>query len=853
MWNIARSASHGGKSARRILTFALAAVVAALMWTFVAFSDISYAVDASWSGVSTITYNNNSYAGPVDEQIVQKMGLPQGSKVYTYSESSNSGSEQVKVIYFPTDEDAKNGTNASYETLSYNGSEYSSESSLPESITVDKQPDAGKNASSCVVDGVGWFVCPITRFLATGMDWIFKALTGFLEVKPVQTGQENTLHRAWSYMRGFANIAFVIAFLIIIYSQMTNFGISSYGIKKMLPRLIIAAILVNLSYFICSIAVDISNILGYSIQDTFTGIRDNLIGMTDNTTDVTPNWQSMTGFILSGGAATAGLAAVIITNGWMGSIFLLLPALVGCLLAVLTAFLILAGRQALITVLIVLAPLAFVCYLLPNTEKWFEKWKSTFMTMMILFPAFSVVFGGAQMASAVIIKNANSINTVILGMMVQAAPLFITPLLINLSGSMLGKLASLVDKPNSKIMDATRKYSGDLADTHKAKRLATNAPAHSVLRRAAQKVDHNRRKRETQRKIYSGMADNRFMDSDDNRKLYRQNYAVEQDKKYIESSLERGLQNHIRNDASMLRKEMKTRHMADLATEAKLNVDIIEQEIKAGKNTKKDPYLTDLANKSQQTALNVAIKGLTLESAKRVQQINFEDTLVENRIIEGQQAAVIAAGIEGDKGLQRIQAHAKALADKRDNEELAARIVLYDQSTTPEDKMDFATGKLNEALDTNDIFGALASVDQLLRTGANGKMKLHKILDAIESGDNRKIVSKIKNYLLVKNIKEADITLDKWAINEEYKTLEEVATNPDTFKGVTLNNFVSMTNQALKYAHQVGYLNVKTATDILNNPQLSSNLTPGHKAFYQAISDGKTGRDVPDPGANPNP
>ena len=65
-------------------------------------------------------------------------------------------------------------------------------------------------------------------------------------------------------------------FLAIIISQLTGFGISNYGIKKMLPRLIIAAILVNLSIYICQIAVDLSNILGYGLRAGLGGIGDGI-------------------------------------------------------------------------------------------------------------------------------------------------------------------------------------------------------------------------------------------------------------------------------------------------------------------------------------------------------------------------------------------------------------------------------------------------------------------------------------------------------------------------------------------------------------------------------------------------
>lgn len=67
---------------------------------------------------------------------------------------------------------------------------------------------------------------------------------------------------------------FIIAFLAIIVSQVTGMGINNYGIKKMLPRLVVAAIAVNVSYYICQLIVDLTNILGYEIQNALAGISN---------------------------------------------------------------------------------------------------------------------------------------------------------------------------------------------------------------------------------------------------------------------------------------------------------------------------------------------------------------------------------------------------------------------------------------------------------------------------------------------------------------------------------------------------------------------------------------------------
>ncbi len=58
---------------------------------------------------------------------------------------------------------------------------------------------------------------------------------------------------------------FAILLVIVILSQVTGMYLSNYGIKKVLPRLIITIILVNLSYIACIIMVDLSNVVGVQV------------------------------------------------------------------------------------------------------------------------------------------------------------------------------------------------------------------------------------------------------------------------------------------------------------------------------------------------------------------------------------------------------------------------------------------------------------------------------------------------------------------------------------------------------------------------------------------------------------
>lgn len=256
--------------------------------------------------------------------------------------------------------------------------------------------------TSCSIPAIGWLLCPIFNSLAGIADASYGFISKqFLEVSPGlfitsensdQKSAAAALNNAWSTFRNVANIGLVIAFIIIIISQLTGFGISNYGIKKMLPRLVMVIILINLSYIIVQGAIDISNILGSSIYDSFNALASQMGGGVDIVKK--PGWVSITEDVLSG-TLVAGAAAAVL---W-GAVGALLPVLLAAVVGLLMIFFILVLRQVVIILLIVLAPLAFLAYLLPNTEKLFTQWRKTLTAVLIIYPICSLVFGASAFAS----------------------------------------------------------------------------------------------------------------------------------------------------------------------------------------------------------------------------------------------------------------------------------------------------------------------------------------------------------------------------------------------------------------------------------------------------------------------
>jgi hypothetical protein len=236
-------------------------------------------------------------------------------------------------------------------------------------------PTSSTTTGSCGVPGVGWIICPVVKLLGIITDESYNVIKSYLIIDPSIIESNGVAHNVWLAIQSLSNILFVITFLVIIFSQLTSVGITNYGVKKMLPRLIIAAILVNISFFLCQISVDISNIVGNSIDSIIEGAAQ----VSGVSLEPQINISGVANNVLGGVGVVVGGAALA---SWI-SFTTLVPLLITGFIAIIVLLFILVARQALIILLVVLSPLAFVAFLLPNTTKWFQTWRKAFISMLM--------------------------------------------------------------------------------------------------------------------------------------------------------------------------------------------------------------------------------------------------------------------------------------------------------------------------------------------------------------------------------------------------------------------------------------------------------------------------------------
>lgn len=343
---------------------------------------------------------------------------------------------------------------------------------------------------------LGWIICPLIYTLRDAAQGIF---SGFIEPllrvhnsiigELSKNDNTSTMYQAWSTFRNIGNILFVIALLFVIFSQVTGIGIDNYGIKRILPKLIVTAIIVNFSYIICGLLVDLSNIVGDSIKNIFESVEFTAGDKPSDGLGPVGIITFLVTAISAGAAAAAGVtvAGSVIAGG--GLLTILVPILTFLASAVIAGFfamLMLGVRQALVIIMIVISPIAFVLYAIPNTNPLFKKWFALFRGLLMLYPVYCFMVGAGYMASKLIIKGSNEFYLQLVAGLISIAPYFAVPTMTKnaLKGfdAAIGGIARLQSRASGGLQ-----YANKMATNSEAYKASAGNVAHSKQEKFANK------------------------------------------------------------------------------------------------------------------------------------------------------------------------------------------------------------------------------------------------------------------------------------------------------------------------------------------------------------------------------
>lgn len=297
-----------------------------------------------------------------------------------------------------------------------------------------------KTQDCCPLDdssGLRWVMCPILLIAQGATVLLTGALTTFLYT-PTDQIFTPQFHTVFDTFRNLGVALLVIAGLLMVISQAAGLEMfAAYTVRKALPRIIIAAIVMAVAWPLLQIIVTFFNDLGsWTNQLLLTA------GQVPNAGSPQDGFNLGMSIFLGTGALVVAAAA---------STGILVSYVATLLLGLLVGFAVLAVRQLVILLCILTFPFAMAAFAVPGLEEFWKFWRKLFRDALLMFPIIMGIMGAGQAMSHIAGEAAKEARTVgqtstgttwdLLSGLAFIVPLFVWPFAFKLAGNIFGAVA----------------------------------------------------------------------------------------------------------------------------------------------------------------------------------------------------------------------------------------------------------------------------------------------------------------------------------------------------------------------------------------------------------------------------
>jgi hypothetical protein len=296
-----------------------------------------------------------------------------------------------------------------------------------------------------------WIRAGVSKF--TG--WSGAVLNQSIEFSVLKMGQhvnnaatDTGIRASWSLLRDFANI--ILIFILLAIGIATILRVEGYGMRQLLAKLIIVAVLINFSFFLTRVVIDASNLIAVQVYSKSQMLSETPSQAGDSNTPVVgTKFLEATGVMKTIPRSDAGkidYETIILNN------LLAIPLILVVAFVFLAGAVLLLVRYIALILLMILSPLAFVGFILPSTAAVAKKWSSSLINYSLFAPIFLALLAvGITLVSSNGLKSALGIQNnwrftsedlsqvgALLVMYILAVGFFVAALIISKSLSIAG-------------------------------------------------------------------------------------------------------------------------------------------------------------------------------------------------------------------------------------------------------------------------------------------------------------------------------------------------------------------------------------------------------------------------------
>jgi hypothetical protein len=290
--------------------------------------------------------------------------------------------------------------------------------------------------------------------------------TNFLSTQPPNNG----VFKAWSTFRVIATSLLVIAMLIMVISQATGAGpLDAYTVRRLLPRMVAVAILIQISWYLTKFTIDVFNDIGRGLEQLMYAP----FGGKDAVNIASALGEISTGTQVALGLGVIFTAGVVAFSGLtvVGMLMLALPVV----LAVIVGYFVLLLRQILIIVAVLFAPVALVMWIIPGTERYWKLWRETFVKLLVMFPMIVALIAAGRIFGTIGGQALDGVAGFVIVLVGFFGPLLMLPKTFNWGGAALGTMSNAAFNGTRGIRRKPAELATGAAQQNRAQRSANRA------------------------------------------------------------------------------------------------------------------------------------------------------------------------------------------------------------------------------------------------------------------------------------------------------------------------------------------------------------------------------------------
>lgn len=308
------------------------------------------------------------------------------------------------------------------------------------------------NEDACPIDdksALSWILCPLVELGDKTIARLRDSIARFMYTPNEQLFGNEGIQDGYAKFRNLGLGLIVIAGLFMIITQALGFEIfDAYMLRKVLPRLIIAAIGIAVSFQLLQFIVGIFNDLGLFAHKVIASL------VPPNTAVEFQDFGATARDNVGAGVAAVGILALGLL--WLGPFGLL--SLIGTIvLALLLGIFVFAIREMIVMIAILMAPLGIAAYVLPGTQKIWSFWKNALITSLVMFPLIMAFIGAGEMLSNLLGGQGSDDYMKVLAVIVRYAPYFMLPFAFKMAGGLMTTIFSIANDRSRGAFDKLRK------------------------------------------------------------------------------------------------------------------------------------------------------------------------------------------------------------------------------------------------------------------------------------------------------------------------------------------------------------------------------------------------------------